>query len=138
MSISSPNRLGPSGKSVSFFVRAGPSAGAAARREISMRNGSLPDTVRDDVLLLLTELVTNAVRHGDVGPERTVRVEVERGPERVRVTVLDRGHGFEHVPARPHYGDRGWGLFLVGRVADRWGIRPAASGTSVWFEIGPW
>jgi anti-sigma regulatory factor (Ser/Thr protein kinase) len=82
----------------------------------------------------MTELVTNAVRHGDVRSQRSVRVEVRQWRDGVRVEVVDGGPGFEHVPPRPDRGESGWGLFLVGRVADRWGIRPAASGTC--FEIG--
>ena len=135
MSLSSPSSSGASGESFSFQVYAGRSASAAARQEISTRNGSLSDTFRDDVLLLVTELVTNAIRHGDVGPERSVRVGVEHGPGQVRVEVLDRGPDFEYVPVRPGSGENRWGLLLVDRVADCWGIRPTASGTCVWFEL---
>ena len=100
-----------------------------------MRNGSLPDTITEDVNLLATELVTNAVRYGDVGPQQSVRVDVTQGPKRVRVEVLDAGTGFEHVPKRPDDREGGWGLFLVECIAARWGIRAAAPGKCVWFEI---
>jgi anti-sigma regulatory factor (Ser/Thr protein kinase) len=100
------------------------------------RNGVLPASVRQDVLLLVTELVTNAVRHAEVGPEQSLRVELQFPPRRVRVQVFDPGTGFTRTRA-PSRGDEsgGWRLFLVDRIAYRWGIRRTASGTCVWFEI---
>jgi anti-sigma regulatory factor (Ser/Thr protein kinase) len=108
----------------------------AARRAVLARNGVLSASVRQDVLLLVTELVTNAVRHAEVGPEQSLRVELQFSPRRVRVQVFDPGTGFTRTRA-PSRGDEsgGWGLFLVDRIAYRWGIRRTASGTCVWFEI---
>jgi anti-sigma regulatory factor (Ser/Thr protein kinase) len=99
-------------------------------------DGALPASVREDVLLLVTELVTNAVRHAEVGPEHYLRVELRFSPRRARVEVVDPGTGF--TPARaPSRGDEsgGWGLFLVDQIAHRWGVRRIALGTYVWFEI---
>jgi serine/threonine-protein kinase RsbW len=100
------------------------------------RNGDLPASVRDQVLLLVTELVTNAVRHAEIGPEQMLRVELRFLPDRVRVKVFDPGTGFTRTPA-PSRGDEsgGWGLFLVDQIADRWGVWRTTSGTCVWFEI---
>ena len=94
--------------------------------------------MRDDVLLLVTELVTNAVRHGGAGPDRPVRVELGMDSGLVRVAVFDHGRGFgKPVARRPNpESDGGWGLFLVDRVADRWGFEATAAGVRVWFEIG--
>ena len=99
-------------------------------------DGALPASVREDVLLLVTELVSNAVRHGEVGPERDLRVELRFSPRRVQVGVIDGGTGFTRALA-PSRGEEsgGWGLFLVDRIARRWGVRRMASGTCVWFEI---
>lgn len=88
-----------------------------------------------DVLLLVTELVTNAVRHAQVGPERSVEVEMRRWPQRRRVDVVDPGSGFARVRPRSRTDDGGWGLLLVDRLATRWGVGREASGTRVWFEI---
>ena len=55
-------------------------AAAAARRALREGNGVLPPAIRDDVLLLVTELVTNAVRHAGAGPERPVQVRFCTGP----------------------------------------------------------
>jgi anti-sigma regulatory factor (Ser/Thr protein kinase) len=85
---------------------------------------------------LLTELVTNAVRHADAGPGRLVRVELRQRRGAVRVAVCDEGRGFapEARCSRPDEAG-GWGLVLVDRIADRWAVTRMASGTCVWFEI---
>jgi anti-sigma regulatory factor (Ser/Thr protein kinase) len=99
-------------------------------------DGALPASVRDDILLLVTELVTNAVRHGGVGPERSLHIGLRLWPRRVRVEVVAPGAGFTPARARSRGGESGgWGLFLVDRIADRWGVRGMASGTCAWFEL---
>jgi signal transduction histidine kinase len=127
-----------SGEGFVFEVRGGPEAGIAARQAVIASNGALPASVRADVLLLVTELVTNAVRHAGVGPEQPIRVGLRRLPQRVRVEVTDPGSGFARVHPRSNGDDSGgWGLLLVDRIADRWGAWPTASGTCVWFEVRP-
>jgi anti-sigma regulatory factor (Ser/Thr protein kinase) len=99
-------------------------------------DGQLPTVVREDVLLLVTELVTNAVRHADVGPDESLQVELRLWPQRVRVDVVDRGTDFTGVRPRMSRDDSGgWGLLLVDRIAARWGVGRGPSFTRVWFEI---
>jgi serine/threonine-protein kinase RsbW len=119
-----------------FELAGTPEAAFAARRALRARNGALPRTVRDDIRLLLTELVTNAVRHADAGRDRTVRVELRQRPGAVRVAVHDEGPGFvAEVRAFSSDDTGGWGLLLVDRIADRWAVTSTATGTCVWFEI---
>ncbi len=125
----------PSLEHLVFHVSGGPTAGEAARKLIRAEDGAVPERLRDDLLLLVTELVTNAVRHGGVGSDGSVRIEIHQGPERMRVDVVDAGRGFERESARPGDGAGGWGLFLVERIADRWGVGRTESGTNVWFEL---
>jgi anti-sigma regulatory factor (Ser/Thr protein kinase) len=117
-------------------LRGGVDAGSAARRAIAANEPPLPAEVQDDVALLVTELITNAVRHGGAGPDRPLRLELARRDGRIRVEVVDEGTHFE-APPRPVDGDSagGWGLFLVDRIAERWGVCPASAGTCVWFEV---
>jgi anti-sigma regulatory factor (Ser/Thr protein kinase) len=118
-----------------FELTAEPMAGLGARRALLAGNGALPSSVRDDVLLLVTELVTNAVRHANAGPDAVVRVELRRGSDFVRVAVSDEGAGFTaKAPLEPGQAGR-WGLALVDRIADRWAITPTASGSCAWFEM---
>ena len=123
-------------QSLVFELAARPTAGTAARRALLAGRGTLPTSVRDDVLLLLTELVSNAVRHAEAGADRPVRVEFLQRARTVRVAVFDEGTGFTADGPRSE-GDKsgGWGLFLVDQIADRWGITPTESGTCVWLEI---
>jgi serine/threonine-protein kinase RsbW len=123
-------------RSLAFSVSGGLDAGSAARRAVLAGDGAVPASARDDILLLVSELVTNAVRHADVGPDRSLRVELRRWPRRVRVEVTHPGNGFEHEPEPPApNAGGGWGLVLVDRIADRWGITSGTDGTCVWFEL---
>jgi anti-sigma regulatory factor (Ser/Thr protein kinase) len=111
-------------------------AAAAARQALVADNGELPAAVRDDVLLLVSELVTNAVIHAGAGPERPLQVQFLRGPRWVVVTVADEGPGFSwHPNGERRNQSGGWGLFLVDQIADCWGVECTASGARVWFEI---
>jgi anti-sigma regulatory factor (Ser/Thr protein kinase) len=111
-------------------------AAALARRAIAKTYPTLPQSLQDDLSLLVTELVTNAVRHGGATADRPLQVEFRRQDGRIRVEVVDPGIDFK-PPARPPSGDfsRGWGLFLVDQIAERWGVCPAPAGTRVWFEV---
>jgi anti-sigma regulatory factor (Ser/Thr protein kinase) len=117
-------------------LRGGVDAASDARRAIAANEPPLPSSVQDDVALLVTELVTNAVCHGGAAPDRPLRVELARQNGRIRVEVVGEGNPFE-APSRPVEGSSsgGWGLFLVDRIAERWGVCPASAGTCVWFEV---
>ena len=122
--------------SFSFSLSGGKDAGSTARRAVIEGDGALPVSARYDVLLLVTELVTNAVTHGGVGPEQELSVDLRIWPGRVRVTVSDLGTSFTWVRRRVSRSPTGgWGLLLVDRLADRWGVKRTASGTCVWFEM---
>jgi len=112
-------------------------AAAAAREALREQNGSLPEPIRDDVLLLVSEIVTNAVRHAGAGPEHPLHLQLLRGPRWVVVAVADQGPGFTWHPTSPSGENEsgGWGLFIVDQIADRWGVECTRSGSCVWFEI---
>jgi anti-sigma regulatory factor (Ser/Thr protein kinase) len=85
--------------------------------------------------LLVSELVSNAVRHSDASPASAVLLSLrmcERGELRVEVT--DRGSGFTAVARDPADGAGGYGLYLVDAHATRWGV-DREGGTRVWFEL---
>jgi signal transduction histidine kinase len=89
--------------------------------------------MRDDTLLLTTELVTNAVQYGD--DEVTVRVWAE--PHRVRVEVSDTNPGQPRLGATGIDDESGRGLQIVASLATRWGTMPGAAdpAKTVWFEL---
>jgi RNA polymerase sigma-B factor len=107
-------------------------APARARAGVSRLLVGAPPDRRLDVMLLVTELVTNSVRHGGLGDTDEIRVDVWPSAAAIRVAVVDEGSGFSD-PDRMEEAT-GWGLRLVDRVADRWGFDSGAR-TTVWFEI---
>jgi anti-sigma regulatory factor (Ser/Thr protein kinase) len=112
-------------------MKAGPTAAAEARAAVlACFEGLLSADKLDDVLLVVSELVTNGVLHG----HGDVDVRMSSDGKIVTGTVTDEGHGFDGRP-RPPDPRRigGHGLHIVGRVAEQWGLGDGA--TSVWFEI---
>jgi anti-sigma regulatory factor (Ser/Thr protein kinase) len=94
----------------------------------------LDDGVRATATLLLSELVTNAVRHAGLRADEEIDVTIAVG-DGVRVAVADGGPGFVHdLAARAGRPDGGRGLFLVDLLATRWGVDRGAC-ARVWFEL---
>jgi anti-sigma regulatory factor (Ser/Thr protein kinase) len=82
--------------------------------------------------LLVSEVVTNAVRHTDSAEPLKLRA---RWNDEIRIEVCDHGDGFMPTPrVGPLDEPGGFGLFLVGSLADRWGVEND-DGTTVWFVI---
>jgi signal transduction histidine kinase len=104
-----------------------------ARRALDSFATSMDDGVREDARLLVTELVTNAVRHGR---GETVRIILDRPePDRLRCEVIDDGHGFLPIARAGSRDGGGWGLNLVEQLSESWGVREGS--THVWFELAP-
>jgi anti-sigma regulatory factor (Ser/Thr protein kinase) len=86
-------------------------------------------------MLLVSELITNAVRHAPTPERSEVELRIRNEPEKVRVVVADPGSGFVPRSRLPTISDgSGWGLYLVDRIADRWGVL-TQDRTEVWFEL---
>jgi anti-sigma regulatory factor (Ser/Thr protein kinase) len=105
-----------------------PEAGREARAAVAALANRLGPARTEDARLLLTELASNAVKHG----QGSIFLSVEIDDGRARFSVCDDGHAEPHVRARAGP-DGGWGLRIVDRLADRWGV--ARPGTVVWFEL---
>jgi anti-sigma regulatory factor (Ser/Thr protein kinase) len=111
-----------------------PSAPARARGALGEIEGRISAERMRDVRLLVSELVTNSVKHARVGEDDSIILEVKVDDERVRIEVRDPGPGFEPpAAAPPDDADAGWGLFLVEQLADEWGV--VKERQTVWFEI---
>ncbi|MER5366957.1 ATP-binding protein [Streptomyces sp. NPDC002722] len=88
----------------------------------------------EDVLLVVSELVTNACLHAD-GPEE---MRIACTAKVLRVEVADAGAG-QPAPRTPHRAGRpgGHGMFIVQRLCLDWGVLrvPGRSGKTVWAEL---
>jgi anti-sigma regulatory factor (Ser/Thr protein kinase) len=119
-------------------LRGEPSAAGAARDAVCRIGSAVDSDVLEDVRLLVSEVVTNAVRHGGGGRRQHISMDLRFTDDGlIRVEVTDGGPGF--TPGRPEpRPDRagGWGLVLLDRLADRWGV-DLTGDTMVWFELGP-
>ena len=105
-----------------------------ARARMREHESHLGPDRTEDAVLLVSELVTNAVKYGPEHGE--IRLIIAEDDQRMRVTVHDTGAGpLPEMRPRdrlPHEGG-GHGLRLVDRVSDRWGVERGS--TRVWFEL---
>jgi anti-sigma regulatory factor (Ser/Thr protein kinase) len=118
-------------------------AASVARHTVAGLAPFLDPVVAENAELLVSELVTNSVRHAGLPSAASIEFSLRCSPEVLMVEVADAGRGFDHdAPTRPRAvagTDRasGWGLFLVDRIADRWGAVQVDGETRVWFELRP-
>jgi anti-sigma regulatory factor (Ser/Thr protein kinase) len=119
---------------MSVELEPGATAAGEARAALTVLDGRIDAGALDDIRLLVSELVTNSVRHA--GAERDlVRLAVRSSGRTVRVEVSDGGRGFTpRTRSAPHDEVGGWGLHLVDQLADRWGVETGRR-TRVWFEL---
>jgi len=116
---------------VAATVEAVPRARRALRRVLSEQ---APGAPTDTLELLLSELVTNAVRHSATG--RSVAVAILRRENSIRIAVIDN----ESAPPAPGDGvdlfdEHGRGLLLVEAMAEEWGSYPVPEGKVVWCDV---
>lgn len=100
------------------------------------------DAAVEDVLLLVSEAVTNAVRHGG-GPTELVLRLCRRGPDAasartgdLRIEVSDVSRELPSLRTPTLRGvPGGYGLMMMNLLAERWGVMPRRGGKTVWFEV---
>ena len=118
---------------IDLQFRGGPDAATLARRALTKLRVDIDAPLMETMRLLVTELVANSVRH--TGSD-SVRLKVLVGRAAVLVEVSDNGPGFQYRPRRRTDNEEsGWGLFLVERLANRWGVGRDGRSTRVWFEL---
>ena len=115
-----------------------PGSLSQARRMVgNIRNA--PNETIESAKLVVTELLANEIKHGRymAGDPLVCRVARERGA--LRIEVRHSGPDFE-MPAAPitpslELRETGWGLALITRLADRWGVNRSGGTREVWAEI---
>lgn len=116
-------------------IPAGPETALVARRCLAGLRDRLDPDLFQRLRLLVSELVTNSVRHAGVEPGSHVILDVDADDDSVRVSVIDGGRGFMPRPrSRDIDEPGGWGLVLLDQLADRWGVEHDGS-TRVWLEL---
>jgi anti-sigma regulatory factor (Ser/Thr protein kinase) len=119
---------------LSFSVSSEPFALSAARRSLEGLRELVEPQVFADLRLVISELVKNSLQHSDRGADSKISFEVSVS-NKVRALVTDFGSGFDLWRMKPTTErDSGWGLFIVDRLADSWGVLHE-QGTHVWLEI---
>jgi len=114
----------------------GATAPSSARAFVGGLRDRLAEDVVEDLVLVVSEVVTNCVRHAGLGPDDDISLRVRASATNVRLEVVDPGRGFDpprvgsHDPSIPG----GWGLYIVDQLADRWGV-VRGPGTRLWLEI---
>lgn len=115
-------------------LAAAENAPQVARQEFRSFATNLGEPVSSTAELLISELVTNAVLHGPTAAP-TVALHCSIAGATLQVEIADDGVGF--VPgarSEPFDGGSGWGLRVVERLADAWGVDEGKP-TRVWFEL---
>ena len=118
------------------LFRPNASAPAMGRRILDGLADGLSISMLDDARLLLTELITNAIQHGHLEHGDRISLTVRREAAGIVVEVSDPGDGIPSSDGRPPTSRNGWGLTLLERLADAWGVEAVPEGgTRAWFRL---
>jgi anti-sigma regulatory factor (Ser/Thr protein kinase) len=120
---------------IALELPAEPHSAKVARDAVAGLDGHLGN-VFGDVVLVISELVTNSVRHAGLDASQPLQLSVGMEDDTVRVAVRDPGPGFQppEAPTDPaHVG--GWGLVLVDQLAESWGVEHDGEANVVWCEL---
>ncbi len=114
------------------------SAALARRRVVSDLSGHhVEQTALEDIALVVSELVSNAVRHARAVPGAGVNIGWECAEDAVQLRVTDGGsrNAAPHVRHAGPSDTTGRGLAVVRTLAQEWGVEQGADGTTVWARI---
>jgi anti-sigma regulatory factor (Ser/Thr protein kinase) len=126
------------GEPLEVVLPADVGAPCAARHVVARYLGDrVPPSVFDHAQLLISELVTNSVRHSGAAAGEQLTIRVGLAQAWCRVEVEDAGHDGVIAPRRPDRAQgSGMGLNLVQRLSERWGLeRAREGGTRVWAQL---
>ena len=117
----------------------GPDAGAEARRVVvsDLTARQVEDTIVDEVELVLSELVSNSLRHANPLPDGTIRVHWKAKGDVVELEVSDgAGETLPSVRRPAPWAPSGRGLRIVRGLAHEWGVVEDRGAVTVWAAIG--
>jgi|SRR4051812_12139655 len=121
-------------ETVAIDLPAEPESARRAREQLKTFRDAVDDTSFVDLCLLVDELVVE-VLHDKDSPSGQIELRVELDGDRVKVAVAEGGGAYRLPSRRPEPGDPGFGLHLVQRLSDRWGMRRERGKATVWLEM---
>jgi anti-sigma regulatory factor (Ser/Thr protein kinase) len=131
-------RTKPSAQSPRLTLRLQRTVHAPARARAAVMRRCEPlgldAPLAQSLILLVSEVVSNAVRHSEADAAAPIELVVRVDDEKIHVSVTDAGNGFVPRPRDPASTSDGYGLYLLEKVAARWGVESNGD-TKVWFEL---
>jgi anti-sigma regulatory factor (Ser/Thr protein kinase) len=103
-----------------------------AAREV-LTAWAVPEGYVDDALLVVSELVANAVRHAHT--VSTLELELSDGGRRLRVALADGSSTAPRLRHAHYSAEDGRGMGILAALSDRWGIELHVGGKRVWWEV---
>lgn len=128
--------VGPKALELRLWFAGVTRAPGGARASLSVLEPHLDEDRLQTLRLVITELITNSIRHSRIDAEGVVGLDIRLGDGVLRCTVSDPGPGFEKPEVVKPHDDRpgGFGLVILDSVSDRWGLTRDEL-FRVWFEI---
>src|SRR5688572_20611496 len=117
-------------------LRAGLGAPAQARHMVATL--PLDEGLRDALVIVVSELVTNSVRHAGIGAGDPIELHVTGDEQRLSVSVHDRGRGFSKPIATNGKGRGGLGLRIVAALSEDWAVACGPDGCTVRCAVEGW
>lgn len=112
------------------------SVSLARRRFLGDVSDTLPQRLRDDAVLVLSELLSNALRHAQPRADGSVRVSWALDGHGVEIAVTDGGASTRPSPMHPSLSALGGrGLAIVSTLTDDWGVSDAEDDVTVWARV---
>lgn len=109
-------------------------APAKARAALEPLRDSLPRQDFGDLRLLVSELIVDDLLAHGAGDANPIRLRADVRGETLRLELAQGWTETSEPVERPEPGELGWGLYLAGVVADRWGIDEGEAGNVLWLE----
>ena len=111
-------------------------APTSARASLSTLEPFLGDRLLQGLRLLITELMTNCIRHAGIDERSAMGLSIQLSQEKLRGVVSDAGPGFERPDVVAPHADKpgGFGLVILDSISDRWGLARDEL-FRVWFEV---
>lgn len=117
-------------------VAPAPASVGAVRTLLRDDLAALAEPVREDVALVASELICNAIRYGRVLPDGRIAIDWRVGKHGVEIAVTDGGGSTEPAAVEPGpTAIGGRGLSIVASVAKRWGVDRHSDGVTVWAVV---